>query len=252
MKTNIKWGKKVIAVHMRNQSNLLNEVDESGIYKHIKFFGEYESIFTDEIIINEELDTVAKKINEHYNLQENVNKESIGKPSVGNWSKLDLFYKNSNRDVAAHLNTKLALIGYEISNGKELSYFNEDLTLDNYTNITKIENLLQIEHLRWNAFHFVNGWTGFTSVDIENIKVKNNNKLDYSDRKDKRNRKHACLVSWEELNDVSTTFRYQGNNSEELIEKFSNITGYQLEDLKQILNIPKFLNYAGISVKKIK
>ena len=103
-KKGIELGKKIIAVHMRNQSNLFNDGNENSLFKNIKFFGEYESIFNEDTIINEKMDIVAQKINDHYNKTHGMD---------GKWVDMSLFTKNSNRSAATHLRTKLQLIGYD-------------------------------------------------------------------------------------------------------------------------------------------
>ncbi len=247
---NIDWGKKIMAVHMRNQSNLFTNKDENAVFKYIKFFGEYESIFTEEIIIDELIDKLAKKVNEYYNYRIKQQLESDSAMEFDNWKELSLFNKNTNRAVAAHLSTKLALLGYKINKSNTISHFRKDSKLNDYANYEQLENLSRLEHLRWNAFHFVNGWTQFTYEEIEQMKKTKDVKLGYNDRKNYKKRKHACLVPWEELADISHIFSYKGNLDIDLKEMYPNIKDFQLEDLKQISNIPEILSFAGISVKK--
>jgi hypothetical protein len=245
----ISWSNKLMAVHSKNQKSISAELAEDQFFQHIKLFGEYEAIYTEDVIVNEIRDTVAKKINEHYNLTAQ-NESNTPKGNLDNWNELSLLAKNSNRSAAEHLGTKLALIGYEAEVQRSDSEFLENASLEDYINKDQMENLLRVEHLRWNAFHFVNGWSNYSKEEIKQLQNGQQEKLTYSQRKDKMRRKHACLVTWEELVFVSDLFGYEGNCGIDLIQKYPEYQYYQLEDLKQINNIPKFLHYAGIKVKQ--
>ena len=153
-----------------------------------------------------------------------------------------------------------------ISIEKELE---KDRYLDFYIDFEQLENLLHIEHLRWNAFHFVNGWTKFTNQEMEQLSKSKNNKSVYGDRKDIKRKKHACLVSWEELINISDNFPYHNIYSSEkqdkkdtdklgdvenrnFKEKYPQFKTYQLEDLEQVMMIPECLDYANLKVKHMK
>jgi hypothetical protein len=57
-----------------------------------------------------------------------------------------------------------------------------------------LEDLAKAEHRRWNAFHYVNGWT-------------RKEKIAHGDQpRDNKNKQHVCLVDWDELDRLSIIF----------------------------------------------
>ncbi|MBR6114127.1 MAG: hypothetical protein IKQ10_02990 [Oscillospiraceae bacterium] len=98
-------------------------------------------------------------------------------------------------------------------------------------------NLGQTEHLRWNAFHFANGYRTMTPEEFNdnaatwrrcqeaglpcNIKISKNTE----------ERTHACLVSWDELDELSA--------------RESAVTGrsvdYKQYDINNVLALPRLL-----------
>ena len=76
---------------------------------------------------------------------------------------------------------------------------------------TVLNILAENEHLRWNAFHFVNGickWK-LNEIDKKNAKL-----ID----KDGNLLKHGCLVEFSELGDISAKVRQLGNTNEDYAE----------------------------------
>ena len=88
-----------------------------------------------------------------------------------------------------------------------------------------LENLAVAEHLRWCAFHYVNGYSKMPDEEFraraEKWKRETAEKgsSSVSLTKDTEKRLHACLIPWEELDDLS--------------EKVSDITGRKM-DYKQM------------------
>jgi voltage-gated potassium channel Kch len=99
---------------------------------------------------------------------------SAGNPSVVPWHELPEVLKESNRDQAAHIGTKLASIGCEIRPSGDW-----DSRLFEFT-AAEIEVLARLEHDRWVEERFRMGW-----------------KLGSEKNVDKRITPY--LVSWEEL-----------------------------------------------------
>lgn len=116
-------------------------------------FGQYTRLNTKEIILNEKLDERAEIIHNYF-------KDKFGAPT---WKELPLFKKNSNRMQAEHTNIKLRALAKDS---------NDDM----------ITTLARIEHLRWNAFHYIHGWN-YSEDKIDSRKV------------------HPCLVPFDELED---------------------------------------------------
>ena len=99
-----------------------------------------------------------------------------------------------------------------------------------------LENLGETEHLRWNAFHFVMGYSlmsndAFDKRAEEYRKCVSKGMPGIRLSKDSENRTHACLVAWDELDGLS--------------EKESVVTGrevdYKQYDINNVLIIPEIL-----------
>lgn len=189
-----------------NKYQLLSTVEDE--IEKITVYGSYDSIFTHEIVVGEEMDRLAKIVN----LFAYKDKE---------WKQLTTLEKNSNRAVASFMGAYLYIMGFELVNGEQkrkleekgtlvtviderelVPYFEELKKQSKGSKVTPIlDNLGITEHLRWNAFHFANGWT---------LKPLNEVK-DNDSRKDTEKKRHACLVSWEGLKQLGEILCYDKN-----------------------------------------
>ena len=188
----------VIAAHISdNEYQVFN--DRENALHNITIFGNDNDIFTHDIIVEEEMDRLAMMVDEI---------------AYGgrNWAELSSHSRNSNRAVASFLGAYLHIMGFSLINGKQKRQMDKSsipYELADDTELTELfdslkkqaekaaggeltENLGATEHLRWNAFHFSNGWT---VKPIEEM-------TDAGSRKDAYRKQHGCLVSWEELKDV--------------------------------------------------
>jgi len=149
----------------KNELIFLQQRDISLINnKKIVAFGSFRTLNKSDIIFDEVLDDKAKNIHNYYrSLYE-----------MESWEELSLFKKNSNRMQAEHINIKLRGIGW--SDTKNFLGYKE--FLDKNPNI--VQKWARVEHLRWNAFHYANGW-------------------DFSKDRDDSKKLHHCLVSFEKL-----------------------------------------------------
>lgn len=157
-----------------NYYNLANE----GLHKNIKIFGREKEIITEDIIVKETYWQRAKKVHDAYNdIYENNSA----------WKEISMFEKLSNLSVAQHIPAKLKILGLtetQLSNKDDSDIFNdENVTLLAYN-----------EHLRWNAFSFVNGWR---TMQL-NFNIPQEERI----RKESKTKEHICLTSWENLLDV--------------------------------------------------
>ena len=148
----------------------LQQRDDSIINnRQIIVFGSFNTLNNPDIIFDEVLDERAKNIH-HYYIEMGKKEGWTMEP----WEELSLFKKNSNRMQAEHISIKLRGIGWKDENDftgyKEFLNINPDL----------VQKWARIEHLRWNAFHYVNGW-------------------DFSEDRDDSKKLHNCLVPFEEL-----------------------------------------------------
>ena len=100
-----------------------------------------------------------------------------------------------------------------------------------------LENLGKTEHLRWNAFHFANGYRAMSDEEFEANAAEwrrcQEEGIPSTVRiaRDTAARTHACLISWDELDALSF--------------KVSAVTGrsvdYKQYDINNVLTLPKLL-----------
>lgn len=117
----------IIAANVKTTEELLRcNINEKGTgHRSICIFGQSEMIFTEDIIINESMDIMAKTFNTYYNI--------ISPQQAIDWRKLNSFTKESNRAAALHIRTKLKLVGLKMSKKK--------IDEDNYETIETSEKL---------------------------------------------------------------------------------------------------------------
>lgn len=169
-------------------------------------YGIDEELYEPEVILKERLFDHAKMIHARYFAKWQCDGNCDGK-SCGNkegdevknlkicahcprllvdWNKQSTFIRYSNVAQADHMEEKLRLLlGVEdgavlldkAGIGKEACDAYEKLSYDEQ------KNLWQIEHIRWNRYHFMNNW-------------------DYNEKRDNPNRKHHLLVPFESLSRI--------------------------------------------------
>lgn len=129
-------------------------------------YGENKSVYTAENIINEKLYEVAK--DEHYNylVHNQFDGEKLS-DRESEWWKLDGFTKGSN-----------------ISSSDYAYVINDVWTLGKKTD-KQLEELAELEHIRWCRYHFINRW----KYGIPEC----------GGNKDMKKRIHKCLCSYSEL-----------------------------------------------------
>ncbi len=205
----------IIAVHITNNEDY-EHLEKSMMLPDVRFFGRCSDIFTENIIINETMDNMARKMNALFNSVYNIE-------PADNWRDLDVFTKESNRSAASNIATKLSLLNLEMRE-KTNENSSSTVNLTEYLKGERLENLSKQEHLRWNAFHFASGWVTWPL----------NQTGDAIKAKDLINRRHACLVSWDELEDVT--------------RRFNQMPTYQQLDREQVKNISMIIEHAGYEV----
>ncbi|MFC7441180.1 hypothetical protein [Laceyella putida] len=153
-------------------------------------FGYYHEVLNKEVFINEKQDKLAKLIHERY--QEQKRRESPAAANLPSWEQLTDFKRESNRSQFNHALTKLMLLGLdavpkdeaEKVQGKVLSKEEYLLEISD-----QLEKLAEVEHRRWNAFHYLRGWDVYPTPTPDKTR-------------DEERKLHGCLVSWEELDRV--------------------------------------------------
>jgi len=174
----------------------------------ILFFGNEREIYKKNVIINEDNDNMAKALFSSYREQESSDEfETIkldSKKVDEEWNKLDWVSQESERASAEFIRGILNLIAYNESNK---SCFDEP----NWNDKLK-ERLAITEHMRWCAFHAT---MGFDLIKIDELETRFDElkRSGCSDedalvlcRKDVKNRLHACLVEWDELDVINAEY----------------------------------------------
>ena len=184
-------------------SSPAGEFFDSDLYPSIIVFGRLESIYNPDAIILESYFRSGRYVNDYYN----STKKDAAK--MRNWIGMSEFEKGSNISVADFNYTFVNLIGKGVfSKFKSSEEFKKWL----HDNPKKFEALSRTEHLRWSAYLYSNGWD---CMPLENqIMVENKNS---------KEKKHSCLVPFDELEKVSEMFnedykKYDADNVEIIYE----------------------------------
>jgi hypothetical protein len=154
--------------------------DVAGIHP----FGMIDKIAVKEAISNDQIDRSARKIFEDYGKTQNN--------PLRTWEKAPEWEKISNRSQADHIDVKLRAIGCYAANRAAKP---DDIKVSEF-NEKEIELMAQMEHARWNAERFLNGWEKYDGSvpwhalsKEEKDRLKNDEKI------------NGCLVDWDELPD---------------------------------------------------
>lgn len=191
----------VIAAMLNEEDEEIKESPEK--YPNIKTYGLTKNIFTSDAIINDSFISGGKYVNEYYN------STKCDPNKMKNWLAMTDFEKGSNLSVADFNYSFIKLIGKEnfdkIASPEEFKkYLREHNELYN--------NLIKTEHLRWCAYLYSNGWT---KLEVGNEILPEN--------KDEKNKRHSCLVKFEELQKISEAFnedykKYDADNVDIIYE----------------------------------
>jgi len=199
-----------IAVFEKNGGLYLKKHDEAKTR-----FGCREAIYKHSLVINDEVNRMAKAFHEVYG----------GTPP---WYELDWFTQESNRAAADFIPAMLKLARIKEEDAENMPALVDDALA---------EILAQTEHLRWNAFHAVMGYQPMTMNKMHQqyeSYLKKEFPISYC-RKDPIAKLHICLVVWDELDEIS--------------KAYNEITGekrdFKKYDRDIIENIPKFLKAAS-------
>jgi len=178
-------------------------------------FGCRDAIYKESVIIREEIDHMAKAVNDGYNDDNSAEAKE--------WKELDWFSQESNRASADFIPAMLKLANIEKDRMPE-NLLTEDNNL--------AETLAHTEHLRWNAFHVAMGWAPSSIEEMHQcfINIKNVSLC----RKNPITKRHLCLAPWDKLDEIS--------------EAYGQIT-QKKEDFKEydhgiVRRIPKYLKAA--------
>lgn len=159
----------------------------------ITLFGGQVEINSSRVVINQEMDRVAKMVHYVYSKYDVPLFVESEFDAIANnwtlieeqWAKASLFNQDSCRAVAMNIDNMIRLCGGE-------QEFRRRIQEPRY-----LELLAELEHLRWSAFHFMNGIREWKMCEVTN----SNGKLRFGTIL----AKHICLVPYSELEAASAT-----------------------------------------------
>jgi hypothetical protein len=164
-----------------NDETLNYDTRESGI--PIQVFGIEDDIFSASMLINRDIDILAKHIAGHY---------SGG--DIG-WDRLTNAERDSNRSAALSIRVKLNLMGFDLKYDINNNIKQDETVLADYKNAYRgivRDNIARLEHQRWNTYHLASGWQAMPK-----------NEVSAESRKNERSRKHACITTFEGLEELA-------------------------------------------------
>ena len=190
------------------------EIDKNKkAFAHFYTFGNIAKTSTREILFDEELDLIAKLIDNDYKGESDVLTETL----YNNWLEITPHQQDANKTQALHIDIKLLAFG--LKREKSDKDFNELLEenkrkfhkilksskkieeqLNNYKTTyfptsfdnTLLDRVARSEHNRWSAFHYLNGWQ-------------------YSTKRNDDAKEHHCLQPLESFDTDETKKTYQYN-----------------------------------------
>lgn len=188
-----------------------------------------KGIYTPEVLCSDALDRMAVALNQCYC-------EGNGRTAAENWASCDYFSRNSSRASADFVPALIRAAGRSVE---------QVLKGDWALTEEQLENLGRTEHLRWCAFHYVMGFETMSGEIFRERCVRYREEKEQLGKsalrigKDTVERLHACLIPWEELDELSAA-----ENA---------VTGgkvdYKAMDCNNVLILPKVLQ-AGLESRK--
>lgn len=192
----------------------------------IRIFGGLKSIYNAKTLVEEKMDRIAKLVNyvySQYIIDVLTNEQLTEALQNGNaekeWAKCTIFDQDSSRAVAMNIDNILRIAG------------NIDRLRKMLDEPLYIERLSELEHKRWNAFHYMRGIGSWKIDEVQeardrNGKVKAKGKLFFNGALVR----HICLVGYEELDAATRRVNILGNTSED----------YKASDMRIIRHFPIF------------
>lgn len=175
-------------------------------------------IYTPDILCPEQIDRMAMVLNQSYKDHGDM---------WENWKKCSYFNRMSSRAAADFYDALLYCAGMT----------QEDVLADWDPKGELLENLAATEHLRWNAFHYCMGFRPMTELEfLERCNVYTAEKsidphTEYQIRKDVKNRIHACMIPWEDLDAYASKENAVSHENADYAENDRN----NIRDLAKVL-----------------
>ena len=229
-------------------------------------FGTYSSIYTNEMILDEKIDTIAKYLHTIYkfmnckmSIDEKVIKISkylndipknkkkkikIDKRVKKNWQQETLYNKQSTRAQAEGVRNLLILLGFNISSTIQSDKC-IDLLQERMSQNILVDVLAENEHLRWMSYMLMQGikpWAIDEQTTVEEVK-----ESDYKANQVKIHYRHADLVPFKDIPRVDELF----NRLNGIVEPFNSPSPSQEYDYNVKL-IPQILKVSGIKIEELR
>lgn len=193
-----------------------------------------KEIWTPSIVLHQELDLRAMRMNGWYSLDE----EDMGKPRPEReqliraaWKKASEFDKDSSRASCDFLDTIAAMMGLDADaiSAEEFKHKLQEPAL--------LNALAKVEHLRWCAFLYAHGYTPMGQEEFEQ-RIEAHEQARAAGKKssgkphcDTSAKRHACLVGWDELPNLEPLYcRYD----EKIAQGKATIQGRDEENVKNL------------------
>lgn len=185
----------------------------------------YRTVYSADVIGSNAYDRMAMMLNYSY-----VNDKSVTPEEA--WAGCDYFSRESSRASADFIRAFLRITGTR----------EEDLNSESWKDKSPalLENLGITEHLRWCAFHYSMGFVSMPEDVLRargeryRAEVEANGSSRLRIAKDLPHRMHACLCSWDELDQLSRI-------EETYTGKY---TDYKDMDVRNVLALPNVLRAA--------
>lgn len=197
---------------------------------NIIFFGGLDEIMNIHDLTHLKMDQEARMFHDAYEGERKTQTPPGKKFEYKKFEDLDSFSIKSNRALIDHLPIKLALLGLTADEAMQrfdsVDSFRKDILKRHHD---AIDRLARLEHERWNAFHFINGWI---TKPLDRVTITDEKGKVTFEHKDMIRRTHACLIGYDDL------------------ALLTNITGgdFYAFDINNITNIPVILRTVhGIS-----
>lgn len=212
----------IILCYSKNEQKRLR-LEHHPASTYITFFGSTQKNFNLLDILQDKVDAYAKIFFYSYEAYKQKEDENYKKES---YKDIDVWTAESNRQVLMHIPIKLKMLNLTVE--EALKQFESEEAFKKYIeNIhpDALDRLSEMEHLRWNALHYVHGWTNMRIEEAIHRKdeIAKGHLKQAKFNKDFILKKHVCLVSYQALLDLEKTFhanyqKYDTNNVTNIID----------------------------------
>jgi len=200
--------------------NVCNKRNVSAARTGIRFFDSKKALCSEDLLLRCSLDTMAKAV--HLTYQED---DGTVKDPDTEWNNLNYISRASNRASADFIPAMLHIAGISAEEAVEEGFLAKKIPAGS----PLLEVLGQTEKLRWNAFHYA---MGYSKMPLDAVRERAKRGLEPI-HKDDAVRLHACLVDWDELDEVSAV----------MSELSGKEIDYKEYDRRNIYNIPRTLSF---------